>query len=74
MSTFPFGSVPVVTVRSAATVNAKALLSVAGEAALSATCTVKLKVPVAPGVPLTTPLAASSETPAGSAPAVIAQR
>ena len=41
--------------------------------AVSVTCTVKLNEPAAVGVPERVPLAASSEMPAGRAPAVTAQ-
>jgi hypothetical protein len=47
------------------------LLAVTDE--LSVTCTVNVKLPELVGVPLIAPLAASSASPAGSAPAVIDQ-
>src|ERR1700745_547608 len=51
----------------------KALLAVWGASAESATWTVKLKVPLAVGVPVIAPVLAPNDRPPGRAPLVMAQ-
>ena len=57
----------------AVTVSVKGFEAVCGGEFASRTRTVKLNVPVAVGVPLIAPVAALSDNPAGSAPAVTVQ-
>ena len=54
-----------------ATVMLSCFVAVAGVAAESRTCTVKVAVPLAVGVPEITPLEAFRVSPAGSVPTVI---
>ncbi len=66
------GSDDVVIVSAGIIVNDSVLVAVCGVLALSRTCTVKLKVPLAVGVPLKAPAEFSSK-PVGNAPVVIDQ-
>ena len=68
MPTVPLGNEAVVTIGGEVTLMLKPLLAIAAGLAESVARTVKLKVPLAVGVPVMAPVAAFKLSPAGSEP------